>query len=146
MKKSVVLGALFLLALPGIPHAETGIPPEIPTMVDLSNRDINRVVCSGGEISDMLFSKEKGLTGHFTGNSAYVKFTIEEVNGKRIYAHEPSEMYIVCGGSTYSLIANPVNKQPAIVRLAPPKSDQVTKNIREYKNGSSAESVGARVV
>ena len=102
-------------------------------MVDFSNNEINRIVCSG-PISDLIFSKEKGLTGHFTGNNAYVKFIIEEVNGKRSYAGEPSELYVVCGGSTYSIIANPSDKQAATVRLAPPKSESVNKNISLFKN------------
>ena len=132
MKKGIIATAIFL-ALCGSASAETGVPPEVPTMVDFSNKEINRIVCSG-PISDLIFSKEKGLTGHFTGNNAYVKFTIEEVNGKRSYAGEASELYVVCGGSTYSIIANPSDKQAATVRLAPPKSESVNKNISLFKD------------
>ena len=132
MKKRIIATAIFL-ALGGSAYAETGVPPEVPTMVEFSNKEINRIVCSG-PISDLIFSKEKGLTGHFTGNNAYVKFIIEEVNGKRSYAGEPSELYVVCDGSTYSLIANPSDKQAATVRLAPPKSESVNKNISLFKN------------
>ena len=132
MKKHIIATAI-LLALCGSASAGTGVPPEVPTMVEFSNRDINRIVCSG-PISDLIFSKEKGLTGHFTGNNAYIKFNIEELNGKRIYASEPSELYVVCDGSTYSLVANPADKQAATVRLAPPKSESVNKNISLFKN------------
>jgi conjugal transfer pilus assembly protein TraK len=132
MKKRIMETAIFL-ALCGNAYAETGIPPEVPTMVEFSNKEINRIVCSG-PISDLIFSKEKGLTGHFTGNNAYIKFSIEEVNGKRSYAGEPSELYVVCDGATYSLVANPSDRDAATVRLAPPKSDGVNKNISLFKN------------
>ena len=132
MKKQIII-ATAILALWGSAHAETGVPPEVPTMVEFSNKEINRVVCSG-PISDLIFSKEKGLTGHFTGNNAYIKFTFEEINGKRSYASEPSELYVVCDGSTYSLVANPSDIPAATVRLAPPKSEGVNKNLALYKN------------
>jgi conjugal transfer pilus assembly protein TraK len=133
MKKYLAAMALAFSCVAHITHAETGVPPEVPTMVDFSNKEINRIVCPG-EISDLIFSKEKGLTGHFTGNSAYIKFSIEEMNGKRTYASEPSELYVICDGSTYSIVANPIGKQPATVRLAPPKSADVDKNIAIFKN------------
>ena len=114
-RKFIVLIAFLVLS--GSAVADTGIPPEVPTMVDFSSKEINRIICSS-PINDLIFSKEKGLTGHFTGNSAYIKFIIEEVNGKRIYATEPSEVYVVCDGSTYSIVANPSSNKPsATVRL-----------------------------
>ncbi len=131
--KRQILATIILLALSGSALAATGVPPEVPTMVELSNRDINRVVCSG-PISDLIFSKEKGLSGHFSGNSAYIKFSIEEENGKRIYAKEPSELYVVCDGATYTIVANPADRQPATVRLAPPENAAVNRNISLYKN------------
>jgi len=133
MRKKFIISIAFLV-LSGSAAADTGIPPEVPTMVDFSSKEINRIICSS-PINDLILSKEKGLTGHFTGNSAYIKFTIEEVNGKRIYATEPSELYVVCDGSTYSIVANPSSNKPsATVRLAPAKSDGVNKNISLFKN------------
>ena len=52
--------------------AEDGVLAEVPTMVQLSNKDINRIVCPG-PMSDLIFSKEKGITGHFSGNNAFIK-------------------------------------------------------------------------
>lgn len=131
MNKQIIATAILLAC--GSAFAETGVPPEVPTMVEFSNKEINRVVCSG-PISDLIFSKERGLTGHFSGNNAYIKFIIEEVNGKRTYASEPSELYVVCNGATYSVIATPVDKQSATVRLAAPKSEAVERNLSLYKN------------
>ena len=48
------------------------IAAEMPTIVQLSNRDINRIVCSG-PMSDLIYSEEKGVTGHFSGNSQPTK-------------------------------------------------------------------------
>jgi conjugal transfer pilus assembly protein TraK len=61
--------------------AGEGVPAEVPTMVELSAKEINRIVCPG-QMSDLIFSEEKGLTGHFSGNNAFIKFTAEEVGGK----------------------------------------------------------------
>jgi len=86
------------------------IAPEMPTIVQLSNRDINRIVCSG-PMSDLIFSEEKGVTGHFAGNNAFIKFKAEELNGLLTYAETPSELFVVCNGAVYTLIAD--NKQLA---------------------------------
>ena len=65
-------------AIAGSPAlAEDGVPAEVPTMVELSGKEINRIVCPG-QMSDLIFSKEKGITGHFSGNNAFIKFTIED--------------------------------------------------------------------
>lgn len=132
MKKLFVAACLLLLTGSGV-LAEDGVLAEVPTMIQLSNRDINRVVCPG-PMSDLIFSKEKGMTGHFSGNNAFVKFTIEDKNGKLIYAQEPSELYAVCNGSVYTIIAAPSAIDAVTVRLAMPKSDSVDKNIARYRN------------
>lgn len=113
--------------------AEDGVLAEVPTMVQLSNKDINRIVCPG-PMSDLIFSKEKSITGHFSGNNAFIKFTIEDQNGKLVYAKEPSELYAVCNGSVYTIIATPASIDAVTVRLATPKSNTVEKNISRYRN------------
>jgi len=113
--------------------ANQGVPAEVPTMVELSGREINRIVCPG-QMSDLIFSEEKGLTGHFSGNNAFVKFTAEEVGGKLKYSKEPSEIYVVCNGSVYTIIGTPAEINAVTVRLAQPKSETVEKNIARYKN------------
>ena len=86
-------------------------------MVELSAREINRIVCPG-PMTDLIFSEEKGLTGHFSGNNAFVKFTAEEVGGKLKYSKEPSEIHVVCNGSVYTIIGAPAEINAATVRLA----------------------------
>ena len=113
--------------------AGEGVPAEVPTMVELSAKEINRIVCPG-QMSDLIFSEEKGLTGHFSGNNAFIKFTAEEVGGKLKYSKEPSEIYAVCNGSVYTIIGAPTEINAVTVRLALPKSETVEKNIARYKN------------
>jgi len=120
-----------LTAVPAL--AGEGVPAEVPTQVELSAKEINRIVCPG-QMSDLIFSEEKGLTGHFSGNNAFVKFTAEEVNGKRRYSEEASEIYAVCNGSVYTIIATPTEADAVTVRLALSKSETVEKNIARYKN------------
>jgi conjugal transfer pilus assembly protein TraK len=133
MKKLIVAACILMVTGSGGALAEDGVPAEVPTMIQLSNRDINRVVCPG-PMSDLIFSKEKGMTGHFSGNNAFVKFTIEDKNGKLIYAQEPSELYAVCNGSVYTIIATPTAIDAVTVRLAMPKSDSIDKNFARYRN------------
>jgi conjugal transfer pilus assembly protein TraK len=109
------------------------IAPETPTIIQLSNRDINRIVCSG-PMNDLIYSEEKGVTGHFSGNSAFVKFKAEEINGELSYADAPSELFVVCNGSVYTLIAEPQEIASVTLHLAAPAKDNFQKNIDHYKN------------
>ena len=109
------------------------ISPDMPSIVQLSNRDINRIVCSG-PMSDLIYSEEKGVTGHFSGNSAFIKFKAEELDGQLTYAETPSELFIVCNGAVYTLIAEPHATSSVTLHLAAPAKDVLKKNIDHYKN------------
>ena len=132
MKRSLVATCCCLLTA-GPVLAGEGVPAEVPTMVELSAREINRIVCPG-PMTDLIFSEEKGLTGHFSGNNAFVKFTAEEVNGTLTYHQEPSEIYAVCNGAVYTLIAAPAEINAVTVRLALAKSETVAQNLARYQN------------
>ena len=132
MKKRL-FAACCLLLTAGPTLASDGVPVEVPTMVELSAKEINRIVCPM-QMTDLIFSEEKGLTGHFSGNNAFIKFTAEEVGGKLKYSKEPSEIYAVCNGSVYTIIGAPAEINAVTVRLALPKSETVEKNIARYKN------------
>jgi len=62
MRLFVPLTAALLAMTVGNCQADTVIPAEIPTAVELSNMDINRIVCSG-PMTDLIFSQEGGI--HF---------------------------------------------------------------------------------
>lgn len=114
-------------------QAENVIPAEAPTAVELSNTDINRIVCPG-PLNDLIFSKEKGMTGHFAGKNAFVKFKIEDNGTDYVYAHTPSELFVVCNNTVYTLIVTPVDIPSVTLRLASLSSDTFKKNISHYKN------------
>ena len=132
MRITLAVGCSLLLAA-GQCLAENGVPAEVPTLVELSSREINRIVCPG-PMTDLIFSEEKGLTGHFSGNNAFIKFTAEEANGKRTYPEEPSEIYAICNGAVYTLIATPTETSAVTVRLAAAKAETVAENLERYRN------------
>jgi len=125
-------GILLILIATNAPAAEM-ILPEVPTEVTVSNHDINRIVCPG-QMNDLIFSKEKGLVGHFSGNSAFIKFKVENNGGEYTYASEPCELFAVCDNIVYSLIVIPDDIPSVTRRLASPKGKAFKKNIAHYKN------------
>ena len=114
-------------------RADQLVSPEIPTAVKLSNMDINRIVCPG-PMNDLIFSREKGMTGHFSGNNAFIKFKIEDIGEELIYADTQSELFIVCDNTVYSLLVTPAEIPSVTLRLAAPKGDSFRKNISHYQN------------
>lgn len=114
--------------------ADDGIPAEIPTMVKFSNNSINRIHCSG-IFKDLIVPEDKGIQGKFSGDSAYITFLGEVHGNKTVYPTEPAEIYAVCNGATYTIIAAPTPGINAVtVRLAKPKSDEVKQNIEHYQD------------
>ncbi len=105
------------------------VTPEKTVWIALSNRDINRIVCSDGKITKVFFSREKGVEVKRTEtkDEVYIKFKVLEENNpetgeiKRFYAKEPAEFYIRCAGETFSFIAKPQNIISQTVFLVSPK-------------------------
>jgi len=113
------------------------IPSEIPVAVRLSARDINRVTCRAGDIKDIVYSREKGMTVSFSGKDAYIKYKYVKKAHKVIYPGV-TEMFIVCGNATYNLIAVPEFIPAKTITLAAGAGDSVRKN-KKYFSGMSAE-------
>ena len=105
--------------------------PEITTHVRLSNSDINRVICPL-DIKDVIYSEEKGLTVNLAGKNAFVKFSVVRKDGKEMYSMTPSELYLVCDGSVYTMIASPARIPAQTVQLVPGKAGTARKNIELY--------------
>ncbi len=133
MTKFFFIAAILIISAAGNCLADTTIPAEIPTAVELSNIDINRIVCPG-PMSDLIYSQEKGMTGHFSGNNAFIKFKIEDVGGEYSYADEQSELFVVCNNTVYTLIVTPMDIPSVTIRLASPRGETFKKNIEHYKN------------
>jgi conjugal transfer pilus assembly protein TraK len=118
-------------------QSPTIITPEIPTAVKVSARDINRVTCQAGEIKDIVYSKEKGMTVSFSGKDAYVKYKYIKKGNKTIYP-SVTEMYIVCGDATYNLIAVPELIPATTIQLSAGEGEKIKKN-KKYFSGMSSE-------
>jgi len=108
-------------------HGAVTIMPEVAQPVELSNSDVNRITCQG-EIKDVVYSKEKGISVKFSGKDAFVKFRTGLKDGKTTYSTTPSEIFVVCGDNVYSLIAIPKRIPARSVRLSPGKMENVRKN------------------
>jgi len=133
MKSKIYLSIIFFLFFYSLIANAGTILPETPTEVKFSNHDINRIVCAG-RMNDLIFSKEKGITGHFSGNSAFIKFKIKKRGDKYIYAKEPAELFVVCDDTVYSLIVVPGDIPSVTQRLTSVKPKSIKKNIAHYKN------------
>lgn len=94
--------------------------PERPTTVEMSNRDINRVVCAGGEFEDYKFSGEKGIVVETAGPDAFVKFQIVEVGENRKYVTARSEFFFKCAGEMFTVFASPRDMPSQTVFLGRP--------------------------
>ena len=95
------------------------IYPEKTVWLKLSNRDLNRIVCTRGPITYLLTSSEKGVETTIKNDEAYIKFkAIITNNGKIKYMNKPTEFFIRCGGDTYSFIAYPKKISAKTIYLA----------------------------
>ncbi|MFM5929818.1 MAG: type-F conjugative transfer system secretin TraK [Novosphingobium sp.] len=106
--------------------------PDQTSTVRLSNRDINHVVCEGGEIEDVKFSAEKAIAVEKAGSDAWIKFLVKEVEdlgqATRSYVTTPSEFFISCGGAIYPLYAEPSDIPAQTVTLAPGSAQRAKAN------------------
>lgn len=108
--------ASLTIASPLLAQSITALPDQT-SAIRLSNRDVNHVVCKGGEIDDVKFSAEKGLAVEKAGSDAWIKFLVKESDDAglvtRTYVTTPSEFFVACNGAIYPLYAEP--------RIFPPR-------------------------
>jgi len=74
-------------------QSPTIITPEIPVAVRVSARDINRVTCRAGEIRDVVYSKEKGMTVSFSGRDAFIKYKYIKKGNKIDISERHGDVY-----------------------------------------------------
>ena len=132
MVKIKSIAMLVLLTAPFQVKAATPILPEMTTAVDLSSTDINRIVCPG-TINDLIFSKEKGIDGHFVGNNAFVKFKIIVQGNEKKHSTTPTELFVSCNNTIYSLLASPKRIPAVTLRLSPSPTRNIKQNISRYQ-------------
>jgi conjugal transfer pilus assembly protein TraK len=118
--------SLLLLALapvaPAVAQTIVALPDQTST-IRLSNRDINHVICAGGEIEDVKFSAEKAIAVERAGSDAWIKFLVREIDDAgavtRTFVTVPSEFFITCNGAVYALYAEPSDIPAQTVMLQP---------------------------
>jgi conjugal transfer pilus assembly protein TraK len=106
--------------------------PDQTSHIRLSNRDVNHVVCVGGDIEDVKFSAEKGLAVERGGPDAWIKFLVRETDDlgtvSRSYVTAPSEFFVTCNGAVYPLYAEPADIPAQTVTLVPGASQRARSN------------------
>jgi conjugal transfer pilus assembly protein TraK len=107
------------------------IPPEVATKIRLSSSDLNRISCSS-EIRDALTSTEKGVVIKITGKDAFIKFKVTKRGDKLVYSSTPTELYVVCGDETYSMVAVPQRIPSQTIRLSSGKERKIRANASLY--------------
>ena len=132
-RTSTALAAMLVFVAAQGALADVTVSPETVTAVEMSNTDVNRVVCSNGVVNDAFFSQEKGVSVTNNGSSAFVKFLIKRdgVNPD-IYATGRAEFYIVCDGAVYTLMATPKKIGAQTIWLAPGAKERIDRNLAEY--------------
>lgn len=129
---AILLAATILTpAIPALAQGIIALPDQTST-IRLSNRDINHVVCEGGEIEDVKFSAEKAIAVEKAGSDAWIKFLVKETEDAgfttRSYVTTPSEFFISCNGAIYPLYAEPADIPAQTVTLAPGASQRAQIN------------------
>ena len=82
--------------------------PERIQWVRISATDVNRIVCTGGRITDVFYSAEKGVKVEVAGHEAYLKLQVKvHPDGRVEYSSIPTEVYVICAGNTYGFIGRP---------------------------------------
>lgn len=118
---------IMLSSSPALAQSIAALPDQT-SRIRLSNRDVNHIVCVGGEIEDVKFSAEKGLSVERGGSDAWVKFLVLETDDPNIggagaktrtYVTTPSEFFVACNGSIYPLYAEPSDIPAQTVTLVP---------------------------
>lgn len=107
--------------------------PDQTSTLRLSNRDINHLICVGGDIEDVKFSAEKAIAVERAGANAWIKFLVKESDDQgqvtRNYVTAPSEFFVSCNGAIYPLYAEPADIPAQTVTLVPGAHQRATANM-----------------
>jgi len=109
----------------------TSIPPEVLTPVDVSNRDVNRIICTD-TVQDVVYSKEKPLELKVIERNVFVKFLIRKEGVKEVYYTQKIDMHVICGDSIYDILMIPKDITSQTILLKNTAS-KVKKNLSSFK-------------
>lgn len=109
----------------------TALPDQTST-IRLSNRDVNHLICEGGDVEDVRFSAEKAIAVERGGADAWIKFLVRETDDAgaitRTYVTSPSEFFVTCNGAIYPLYAEPSDIPAQTVHLAQGRAQRAKAN------------------
>lgn len=122
--------------------AVTGIEPEVPSRIQLSSIDVNRIVCPAGQpVTNYSYSKEKGLVFEHSGENIFVKFPVLETEAygkkEKAFYSGNAELYLSCGSSVYTLIFEAKKIPGQTVYLSDTAADM--KKANEYVSAKSKD-------
>lgn len=127
-----LLGAILALIPAATLAQQVAALPDQTSHVRLSNRDLNHIVCVGGDVEDVKFSAEKGLSVERGGPDAWIKFLVKEVEDMgavaRSYVTAPSEFFVTCNGAVYPLYAEPSDIPAQTITLVPGSAQRARSN------------------
>jgi len=117
------------------------VTPEKTTMVNMSNIDVNRIVCPVN-VQDVVYSSEKGVVVKVIGRNVFVKFQvkkiIEDTEEKVVYSTLPVDIHVVCNNKVFSIIAVPKRIPAALVYLKD-KESEIKSHLQEVEGSSYEE-------
>lgn len=123
--------AALCAATPSLAQSIVALPDQT-SRIRLSNRDVNHIVCVGGEIDDVKFSAEKGIAVERGGPDAWIKFLVRELDEAgvktRSFVTVPAEFYVACNGAIYPLYAEPADVAAQTITLVPGASQRARTN------------------
>lgn len=108
------------------------VSPEKATAVKMSASDVNRIVCSQ-DITDVVYSEEKGVQVKISGRNAFLKFLVRRLAGKDTFSTTPADVFVVCGGKVYSIIAFP-QRIPSVTVYLEDKEQQLRETVEKYQS------------
>jgi len=114
-----------------IPGKSYIVSPDAVTAVKMSASDVNRITCPV-DITDVVYSEEKGVQIKAVGKNAFVKFLVRKLGSKEVYSSTPADLYIVCGDKVYSIIAFPL-KIPSVTVYLEDKGDKIKQVVEKYQ-------------
>lgn len=105
------------------------ITEEAFQVAEISQKDITRIVCFASIERD-IYSKEKGIEIKLVDKNAFIKNlpkeSMDPISGRMSYEYDsrPKELYLVCGGKTFSLLLIPKDIPAQTIYLKPAYVDK----------------------
>ncbi|ADU66192.1 hypothetical protein Selin_1458 [Desulfurispirillum indicum S5] len=137
MKRTIA--TLFtLLCLPL--YSAATIKPDIPTPIELSNLEPNRILCPiGDHVSQIVFADDKPLTVQYQNTQAFLQFkhaVVSDETGnevERLHYSESTDLYAICGDDVYHLVASPKAIRGQTIRLGDPGLQNIRNTLADFR-------------